>query len=375
MHQSARFFLLLMSPTLLLVVVLAMLVLPEAISVTASIKMPVICERGCQTLTVTQFGVIPDDGRDDAEALNRLLDKANRNTIFYFPKGTYDLKSAIRQDGLNNVVFQGEPGALLRKMPGFQDEYLVYTRFSHAVAFRGLQFQGLTTDRNAYRWGESGLYLASGDGMLVEGNRFSDFGDAAIRVTTSKVGASGVTSYNTIVRRNVFDNVTQVSTTSNANEYGGSAGYLLEENTFSHLKGSVKFATRAPGAGQIVVQNNRISGVKTIPTSTGIEVASYSNVFLEDNQISDCGNFGINIYSNTAKDIRGFDWGHYLVQNNTIQNCPHGIRVSAQAYQDRYLPVVSDIMILNNRIRVADDKAIRLGGEPMQGVQMRGNTR
>jgi hypothetical protein len=349
--------------------------MPHGEAFTATVNIPRICGQRCTQINVAQTGIRPNDGVDDAPQLNQLLKSARQNTILYFPAGRYELGSSLRGDQLNNVALIGETGAELVKTPAFKDEYLFYSRFSRNVGIRNLIFRGNTSDRSRYSWGESGIYFGSSDGVVIENSNFYDFGDAAIRVTTSQSGAQGVHSYNATVRNNYFENITQVTTTSNQNRYGGTNGFFLYNNVFRHLKGTVKFATRTPGAGQIIVRNNSISGVPAIPTSNGIEVVSYSNVFLENNLIADCGGFGMNIYTNTGPGIEGFDWGNYLIRNNTITRCAKGIRVSVSPYRNGYVPQVSTITIENNRLQVAAPQAIQLLNGQIRNAVVQGNNR
>lgn len=347
--------------------------IPSANAFEATVNIAPICEKDCQQIDVSQYGVLPNTGQNETVALNKLLSQYNHNVIFHFPAGIYNFDSTILKDGLSNVRFEGDPGAIWKKANAFQGEYLLISRFSNGLAFSGFEFRGLTHDKTNYNWGESGLYLGSSNGTLVEHNRFYDFGDAALRVTSSRQGRKGVSSSNAITRNNYFENVTQVTTTSNQNGYGGAMGYLFDSNELHNLKGSVKFATRTPGAGQIIVTNNKIFGVPTIPTSVGIEVVGYSNVFLENNLISDCGGFAINIYTNPGKAISGFDWGNYLIRGNTIENCLRGIRVSAQAFSNGYKPKVKDINILTNTIHVKRDKPIQIPTNTIQGLKIQDN--
>jgi len=353
---------------------LGLLMIAPGFAFEATVNIPPICTQGCKTIDVRQFGVIPNSGQDDTPALNALLRQMKGNAILHFPAGVYTFGGTVQADQLTNIRFEGEPGTVLKKAENFNGEYLLVTRASHGVAFKGIEFHGLTRDRNNYRWGESGIYMGTSNGILVEQNRFFDFGDAAIRITSSSLGRQGVTSSNSIVRNNYFENITQITTTSNKNGYGGSMGAWIDHNEFRHLKGSVKFATRTPGAEQIIITSNQIEGVPTIPTSVGIEVVGYSNVFIENNQITDTGGFAMNIYSNPMMGVKGFDWGNYLIRGNKIDNCLRGIRVSAQPFGDNYKPRVSDINIIKNSIHVKMPNPIQLQKADIQGLHLQDNT-
>ena len=64
-------------------------------------------------LDVTDYGAIPDDGLDDAAAINALLAaNPSGNKVFYFPNGTYDLAGTLapaEDDGVTKRnIFQGQ---------------------------------------------------------------------------------------------------------------------------------------------------------------------------------------------------------------------------------------------------------------------------
>jgi hypothetical protein len=53
-------------------------------------------DAGVVDVTARPYGAIPDDGRDDAPAIQRALnDHVSGNHVFYFPKGVYDLGDAL----------------------------------------------------------------------------------------------------------------------------------------------------------------------------------------------------------------------------------------------------------------------------------------
>lgn len=64
-------------------------------------------------LRVTDFGAVPDDGQDDTEALQRVLDAhPSGNHVFYFPSGRYLISRTLRvalDDGVTKRnILQGE---------------------------------------------------------------------------------------------------------------------------------------------------------------------------------------------------------------------------------------------------------------------------
>ncbi len=88
-------------------------------------------------LDVTQYGVIPDDEMDDTAAIQSLLNAhPSGHTIFYFPKGVYEISSTLRpaiDDGVTKRnIFQGESekGTVLKLCDnmGFRDAVIDFGR-------------------------------------------------------------------------------------------------------------------------------------------------------------------------------------------------------------------------------------------------------
>lgn len=61
-------------------------------------------------INVTQFGVLPDDGQDDRQALQLILDRLQDGDKIYFPAGTYAFSSALRLSGKIGIEIYGSLG-------------------------------------------------------------------------------------------------------------------------------------------------------------------------------------------------------------------------------------------------------------------------
>ncbi|RYZ48812.1 MAG: hypothetical protein EOO14_21610, partial [Chitinophagaceae bacterium] len=62
-------------------------------------------------LNITDFGALPNDGKDDREAIQRALDSAEKDGIYkplYFPAGRYELSAPLFLDQLAGGGFWGE---------------------------------------------------------------------------------------------------------------------------------------------------------------------------------------------------------------------------------------------------------------------------
>lgn len=287
--------------------------------------------------------------------LNKRPDQHNAWTLKFMP-GRYLLDKSIRMDNLQNValISDRQNPAILRKDPAtFKNEYLFYTRFSKNVTISGFDIYGLTIEfkpelyatTNNYIWHDQGLYFGSCNGVLVNENRFFNFGNAALRVTTTERDPiQGVNSFNTTVLRNYFRNVYQVTTTSNDTIHGGSSNYYFMGNTFDELRGSLKFASRTPGAENVRIHFNSIRSGNT----DGIEIVGYNNVEVYKNIIHNVARHAINCYSN-GRSSNGFQWGNNLqFISNKISDAKWGLRFSADAFGDGFSPTPDKVAIQNN---------------------------
>lgn len=287
--------------------------------------------------------------------LSKRADQNNLWTVRFLP-GRYLLSKSLRMDRLQNVAFVSTPGspAILRKDPAtFKNEYLFYTRFSKNVSISGFDIYGLMTEfkPELYAtttnpiWSDQGLYFGSSNGVTVNENRFFNFGNAALRITTTEADpVRGVNSFNSTVLRNYFRNVYQVTTTSNDTIHGGSSNYYFMGNTFDELRGSIKFASRTPGATNVRIHFNTIRSSST----DGIEIIGYNNLEIYKNKLQNIARHAINCYSN-GRSASGFQWGDNLrFISNEITSANWGLRFSADAFGDGFAPTPDRVTVQGN---------------------------
>jgi hypothetical protein len=309
-----------------------------------------------QTITIHNTG---DVTKEINSALTYLVNRPDKSTLWTmrFDGGTYVLSKMLFSEHLQNVAFVSNPAnpAILTKGSTFPTEYIFYTRFSKSVSMTGFNFIGKTATYipanyltgTSIGWQDQGIYFGSCNGVTINNNRFYNIGNAAIRVTTTERDpVLGVNSFNTQITQNYFDNVFQISTTSNDTVHGGSSIMLVQNNTFDHLWGSIKFASRTPGATNVMVRHNTINNSAT----DGMEIVGYNNMEISDNNFQNITRNAVNCYSNTMAS-GGFPWGDNIsFKNNVINNTGGGIRISADAYADGFQPQPKNITISGNSI-------------------------
>jgi len=292
-------------------------------------------------------------------ALTYLVNRPDKTTPWTvrFDGGTYPITTTLFSEKLQNVSFISNPfnPAILAKTPGFPTEYLFYTRFSKNISMSGFTIIGNTptyipanyVTGTSIGWQDQGVYFGSCNGVTISKNRFLNIGDAAIRVTTTERDpVPGVDSFNTQITQNYFDNIYQVTTTSNDTIHGGSAYLLMQDNTFDHIWGSVKFATRTSGATNVAFRNNRINYSAT----DGIEIVGYNNVEISNNSLQNITRNAVNCYTNSISTA-GYEWGDNIsFTNNVFNKVGNGIRLSADPYNDGFKPQLKNLTISGNSI-------------------------
>jgi hypothetical protein len=318
-------------------------------------------------------------------AFSYLTNRADQDTLWTmkFDGGNYYLNRQIGANYLNNVTLLSDRNnpAILIKSQSFQNEYLFYTRFSKNVAIKNFDFYGLsrvynpnnyTSDPNASVWRDQGLYFGSSNGVVVNMNRFFSFGNAAIRITTTERDPiPGVNSFNSEVTQNYFNNVFQVTTTSNDTIHGGSSNYLFQGNTFDDLRGSIKFASRTGGASNVYIRFNTIRSSNT----DGIEIAGYTNMDVYKNVFQNIARNAINCYSND-RSVNGFQWGDNITfRNNIVKNTGGGFRFSADASGNGFQPVPRNVAFTDNDFSdlTGSAPAITLLNSPFPGLKITNN--
>jgi len=334
-------------------------------------------------ITVSPTG---DYNQDARKALSLLASRPDTNVrwTLKFNPGKYYLSLPLYTVGLKNVHIVSNPAApaMLIKSPKFNPayEYLFYARMGQAILLQGFEFYGTTNFQNSLNpvWPDQGAYFGSCRNIIVNNNKFFNFGDAALRITTSEADPiQGVNSVNSTVTNNYFNNIYQVTTTSNDKLHGGTRSYIMEKNTFVNLRGSVKFATRTPGASDIHILNNVINGGNHF----GLEVNNYTNMEIRGNNFENIKDVAINIYTDGNKGTlnKGFQWcDNFTLVSNVIKSSGRAIRVCPSPFFDGTTVKPHQLTIANNTINSITEPnrevaAIEIINGKVDGLKITGN--
>lgn len=285
-------------------------------------------------VTLTPNADINKTTADMRSALSFLVNRPDKVSVWTMKMnpGQYVLSGQVTTNGLQNTVITSadlsQPAQIIKK-PGWDSatsaEYLLFNSMCKNVQLIGLEFYGQTSfaDNADPYWPDQGVYFGSCNVVKIDQNKFFNFGNGALRVATwERDPVAGVNSFKTMVSNNLFNNIYQTSTTVQDNIHGGTAMSTWANNTFLNLRGSVKFASRTPGAGNIQFVNNLIDGGDHF----GLEINNYSNFELRGNTIKNIESVAMNIYGAGASD---FAWGdNFTIAKNTISNVGRAIRYS-----------------------------------------------
>lgn len=276
---------------------------------------------------------IPNDGIDDGASIQKLIiDRSNDGGgTITLQAGVYDICSLIYMREISNVTLRGEGRVVLKKCPSYSDEYLMYIYNSDNFVIDSIEFYGLTTQQyepgnHHYAWGEQGVLFAGTSNSSVLNSKFFNFGDAALRVTSSRSHPSQlpINSKNFVADSNVFYNVTQVTTTHVwSSDFGGTENVTFTRNLFKNIKGSLKLSSRKP-VSKALIQNNMFVDMHG---NAAIELNYYSKVYIKNNSFVNLNGYILNAYPNSLTSVNEpIDWGDIRFIRNIISNSKGGLR-------------------------------------------------
>ena len=277
-----------------------------------------------------------------------------------FPPGTYKITNRIFIQGLTNAVITG-PGATITKS-GFDytggGNPIFYFLEGQFIQVKELRFIGSQPSTTDVLYGDDGILSVDCVEIDISHNEFTDFGDGAIRNLSHYVTnpPTSVIAFNVHIAFNFFNNILQTSSTP-----GGVDTVTFVGNTFSNLKGSVKFASRVANSGRIVVANNVI---KT-GLGTGFEFSSTGIVLIANNVVTDAPIMA-NFYTNPAVGANPATWDNLVITDNLFSGCTTGVRIASTNYNDGTRVCVNNVTISGNTFRGvtggSNDAAILLTG-------------
>jgi hypothetical protein len=338
------------------------------------------------TITITPSTDNTATTKDIQKAISYLSSRKDVDNLWTlkFDSQKYFLTQQISSSGLKNTLITSSdvtnPAELIKTSDwdsAKSGEYLLKLSMCNKVDIVSLAFYGQNDFSKSLDgvWPDQGVYIGSCNVVKLDNNKFYNFGNAALRVVTdTRDPVKGVNSFKTHVTHNSFNNFYQTATTSTDTIYGGTAQSTWDNNTFANVRGSIKFASRTPGAKQIEFLNNTINGGDHF----GLEINNYSDFSIKGNTFKNIKDVAVNIYTGAADRVKtGFIWGdNFTVSNNTFQKCGRGVRYSHEAFPDGFNYTPQNLTIKDNTFEdLTDPKtpAIFIGNGKIEKVQMTNN--
>lgn len=277
---------------------------------------------------------------------------------------TVTFVSAIDSKYLNyGITIHLSPQTILKKSASFSGTSIFSMTVAGNVTLEGGTLIGLNADQSLGIQAGDDLYRVSGARHVgIYGVRFKNCGDSAWRLSTgtndyaartASNPKDGVNTHNITAIGNYVLNCFQTSSTTDDLLHGGSRNYSFINNTIENLGGSIKFASRAPGAENIIIMGNTINKSHT----HGFEIDSTSNMIIANNVLNDIDKHGIYIASNGLAGIAGFDWGNIKIHHNifnvvgsdsTSGAFYRGVYIQPDLYSPAYLFDVEGLEITDN---------------------------
>jgi parallel beta-helix repeat protein len=357
---------------------------------------------------VTDFGAVPDDGRDDTAAIQRALDGVNSGEMLVFPTGRYHISKwvRVRKPG---ITIRGASGAIIH---GTNPDSMAILIEADRTTVQTLTFTAITDRRRtaaqhariavaagnsdgSWRWvydtvirdnkilpsgapGTPGANSASNVGILmVRADRFLIANNTVSRTLADGIhvtnGSRNGRILNNIVRETGDDMIAVVSYIDGGNPALNKASDVLGDWL-------TRLDTRVNK--NILIAGNRVGGQYW---GRGISVVGGRTVTIARNTIDNVP-YGAGILLAREANYQTFGTRNVLVEYNTIRNVQnmappydplgralqrtgHGaVEIHASQFLDetanttlREELTVADVLIRANTVERANANAVRMG--------------
>ncbi len=364
---------------------------------------------------VTDYGAIPNDGKDDTAAIKRALSNLKANDWLIFPRGRFDYNKYLALRTANTTLW-GEVGATLFATNPNSMSLMIA---ADNIAIYNLTFQAKTTERKTAPWHTAiSVFddLAPTEatrriikGTVIRGNTIT-FAHSTKPGLTNSSSSAGIFLYraqnflvaNNVIRRSLADGIHMTAGSRNGRVIGniisqtGDDGIAVVSYSEKIIDVPLEQTTNRMTAileqelaGNILIQDNKVSDIYW---GRGISVVGGEHVTIIDNTANRSPGFaGIYLARETSYQTLGVN--DILVKDNVIQHIQTQdpsydfTNIFAQAKADKIVPSyhggievyshvlkaealypsllrayrVHHITLVHNRIRDAWSPAIRVG--------------
>ncbi len=261
-------------------------------------------------------------------ALQAVFDKAQPGDRIFLRPGVFRLARPLKLADRAGVEIVGTHATRLVKAwkPAYSARSVLQLERCDHARLRGFAIEGSTPDSFPL-WNDDGLSVMEAVDVGIEDMVIHGCGDAGLRVCGSasnlEMAPGVVTTRDIRVQNCRISDVYQTSTTPN-----GVACFHFLNNVVRNLHGSVKFASRNVGAGDLFIHGNRIQGAED-NRQGGLEIYGYAGISILGNIITDCmGDAAVHLHTNAGalcpEPVR---WRDAVIQANIFLRNKATVRV------------------------------------------------
>lgn len=261
-----------------------------------------------QTVSVTSYGAVANDGVDDQAAIQRALNEAPVGYTLVFPAGVYTHSSSLKVTR-NNLTLLG-PGTLRGTNP---DDQALIIKGSN-VTVDGLSVNNIVNGRKGAEE-QMGISVSFSSGTTVRNVTVDTTSSAGIFIW----GANNYSIVNNVVRNTLSDGIHNTGSAYNG---------LVQGNTLTNIGDDcfavVSYGTDSVPVHDVVVRNNSCDTGK----ARGASVVGGENITIQGNTLTKTAAAGIYVASESSYNtlaVKNVDIiGNIVIQCNTNAAINHG---------------------------------------------------
>jgi hypothetical protein len=294
----------------------------------------------------------------------------------------------------NGLILKGSGNAIIAKDPNQTLSLLFWAHRYDNLIVEDLEFWGRIYEErwiDEYGgsfpgWGDDCFRVESCHNVQFNRCRFKYFGDAAIRFQTAFNDKNiGPMAEMLTVENCWFFMCTQTtSTVSNTAHPSAATTIRYLNNTFEKMRAGVKFTSRkTENIADLWLVGNKWKDCKVSHQfNAPVEIHSFSRIYIKNNTWENQGTTGsiepfcILIITNNSLNASKGPVNSIIIENNIVENCPKGFRISNRDFQDGPMEI-EDVIIRGNMFRnltsTIADGSISLGLNPIRRVEISGN--
>ncbi len=231
---------------------------------------------------VTGFGAIPNDGQNDAIAIQKAIDSSTAGDTVYLPAGTYLIEHTLRPKSGLKIQGEGQDGTILKFNASAE------TDFFDLSGTQKVELDGFTVEGNGSPKAHHGIFARTGGGHFIHHLTIQNLGSPNGPLGIHFIGTDGNYS-NGVTDCVVADNT--IRNIGVASEWGGGIRLSWGSSRNQVLRNVIDNTGRGgifanDGSSDLIISSNKVSRSGRKAEKLGIEIwHDCDRVVIEDNQV------------------------------------------------------------------------------------------